>query len=279
MPKRAFKTIADTRVILQSIAKELHALGYPLSHIRQLKTKHIDALVSKWQADLNGVGTMKNKLSKLRLTAHAIGKPNIVKRENKDYGIGARPASLARNKVIDSIDISKVLDPHLKLSIRLQQLFGLRREESLKIIVGKADRGEYLVLEKSWTKGGISRRIPIINTKQRELLNEVKAFVGERRSLIPEGKSNKQQINRYIDQTRQLGFRNLHGLRYAYAQRRYRELSLQFSGKACECSFRGGKLRKNMTKAERLLDEKVRTVLSAELGHSRPSIVAIYCGK
>ena len=40
--------------------------------------------------------------------------------------------------------------------------FGLRREESLKIQPGWADRGDTLVLKDSWTKGGRSREIPML---------------------------------------------------------------------------------------------------------------------
>ena len=47
-----------------------------------------------------------------------------------------------------------------RLSLRLQAAFGLRREESIKIVPSWADRGNSLALKDSWTKGGRQREIP-----------------------------------------------------------------------------------------------------------------------
>ena len=54
------------------------------------------------------------------------------------------------------------------MSLRLQQAFGLRREEALKIQPRWADRGEHLHLKASWTKGGRERTVPI-RTRSSEL--------------------------------------------------------------------------------------------------------------
>lgn len=54
-----------------------------------------------------------------------------------------------------------VLDEHVRMSLRLQELFGLRREESIKVSPAYADRGDQLVLKASWCKGGRARELPV----------------------------------------------------------------------------------------------------------------------
>ena len=58
----------------------------------------------------------------------------------------------------------------LNLSLGLQEAFGLRREESIKLRPTWADRGEVLHLKVSWTKGGKERDIPIRTKAQYALL-------------------------------------------------------------------------------------------------------------
>lgn len=70
-------------------------------------------------------------------------------------------------------------DPYTAMSLRLQEAFGLRREESIKIQPGWADRGDVLMLKSTWTKGCKERDIPIRNETQRDLLNQAKALASE----------------------------------------------------------------------------------------------------
>ena len=65
-----------------------------------------------------------------------------------------------------------------------QQAFGLRKEESIKFIPPYADVGDKLILKSSWTKGGLSREIPIRTEAQRQVLREAHALAGKG-SLIP----------------------------------------------------------------------------------------------
>ena len=47
------------------------------------------------------------------------------------------------------------------MSLRMEAEFGFRREASIKIVPGWADRGDVLVLNDSWNKGGREIRVPI----------------------------------------------------------------------------------------------------------------------
>jgi hypothetical protein len=101
-----------------------------------------------------------------------------------------------------------------------------RREESLKIKPHMADKNHCLELLPTWCKGGRSRIIPIRTDEQRYWLEEAKQIAGKfGNSLIPEKKMYIQQRNIYDKQVLRAGLRNLHGLRHAYVQQRYKELT------------------------------------------------------
>lgn len=96
--------------------------------------------------------------------------------------------------------LDRVSAPYTAMFLRLQDAFGLRREESIKIQPGWADRGDVLTLKSTWTKGGKEREIPVRNETQRDLLNQAKALAGKG-SLIPVEMSYKDQRNRFKAQT------------------------------------------------------------------------------
>ena len=113
--------------------------------------------------------------------------------------------------------------PYVRFSLRLQQEFGLRREEAIKFNVSYADQSNYIRLKGSWTKGGKPRTLPILKESQRSLLDEIRSFT--RSSLI-------RATDRYVDQ-----------------MRRYERET-----------------------------NKVRMIISRELGHERFSITYTYLG-
>ena len=70
--------------------------------------------------------------------------------------------------------LAAVSDAYTAMSLQLQQAFGLRREESIKLRPVWADRSGVLHLKASWTKGGKERDIPIATDAQRALLHQAK---------------------------------------------------------------------------------------------------------
>lgn len=142
----------------------------------------------------------------------------------------------------------------------------------MKIEVAWADRGDKLVLKGSWTKGGRRREIPIRTEAQRELLDRAKALTGGG-SLIPAGSSYIEHLKLYENQTRAAGLEKLHGLRHAYAQERYKDMT----GRPAPAA--GGKKSSKLTEAERKLDHEARLTVSRELGHSRKAISTVYLGR
>jgi len=274
----SFATQHDRERILTMVANQLHEDGFKNLRAQGLRTKHVEHLVSRWQAEGASSGTMKNRMAALRWVAEKIGKENIVARDNAAYGIANRQfvTNESKAKELDAAKLAKVTDPYTALSLQLQEAFGLRREESIKIQPGWADRGDTLVLKASWTKGGKEREIPIRNEAQRQLLDQAKALADTssgRGSLIPADKSYKDQLNRFKAQTAFASIDRVHGLRHAYAQARYLELT------GWKAPAVGGPASRQLSPQMKDIDRQARLTISRELGHEREQITAIYLGR
>jgi integrase len=270
----SFATQHDRERLLTMVANQLHEDGFKNLRSQGIRTKHVEHLVSRWQAEGASTGTMKNRMSALRWMAEKIGKENIVARDNAAYGIADRRfvTNESKAKELDQGKLDKVSDPYTAMSLRLQEAFGLRREESIKIQPRWADRGDMLVLKSTWTKGGKEREIPILNETQRELLNQAKALA-DKGSLIPVEMSYKDQLNRFKAQTAFAGIDRVHGFRHAYAQARYAELT------GWKAPAAGGPTSKQLSPEQKAIDRQARLTISHELGHEREQITAVYLGR
>jgi len=269
----SFGTQAKRAWLLSQIADQLHALGYKGMSARSLRPKHVDALVKHWLAQGLKPGTIKNRMAAIRWWARKVDRNRSVAATNDHYGIPTRQlvATVSKARTLADTDLGKITDAHVRLSLELQAAFGLRREEAIKFRPAYADRGDRLVLKPSWTKGGKARSIPIRTEEQREVLKRVWALAGKG-SLIPADKTYIQQLRVYTRQLTNAGLSKMHGLRHAYAQSRYLELT----GWACPVA--GGPARKAMTRSQRDQDSAARLTISRELGHEREAIVSIYIG-
>ena len=150
----------------------------------------------------------------------------------------------------------------------------------MKFVLSEAWHGDSLTIKPSWTKGGVGRTLKIVNDSQRQWLNKVANLVKPKQSLIPQDRTYKQHLSHYEAQSKAIGIHKLHGLRHAYAQQRYFELTKLFDpkNKGFACPIAGGKPTKLLTASEKIIDKKAREILSRDLGHSRISVTRIYCG-
>jgi hypothetical protein len=135
-----------------------------------------------------------------------------------------------------------------------------------------ADQGDHLILKPSWTKGGKARVIPIRTGHQRGVFDRAHKLAGKG-SLIPSNRNFRQQLRIYEGHTLRAGLSKMHGLRHAYAQRRYEELTGWKSPAA------GGQPRRSLTRIQRDRDHQARLIISRELGHEREQITAVYLGR
>ena len=270
----SFSTQATRRRILDRIANQLHELGYKHMQAKSLKPKHVDALVSLWKDQGLSIGTFKNRLSALRWWARKIGKPDIIPKDNNAFDIGTRSQVAKESKAweLREVQLERISDPYVRLSLRLQAAFGLRREEAIKFRPNYAVKDDHIKLKASWTKGGRARTVPILNNEQRVLLDEVKALA-KGGALIPPSNNYKDQKIRYDGQARTAGIENPHGLRHAYAQRRYEELT------GWKAPVAGGPVSTSLSIEQRARDKGTRETVSRELGHSREEISARYLGR
>ena len=88
--------------------------------------------------------------------------------------------------------------------------------------------------------------------------------------MIPPDRSYRQHLIIWEQQTAAQGIGRTHGLRHAYAQRRYLELT----GWAAP-AVAGVRV---LTPVERLKDHEARNTISEELGHGRIAITNAYLG-
>lgn len=271
----SFATQANRKKILFLCAEELVKNGYKLKHIKGLKQKHIAYLVYQWKTKALAIGTIKNRLANLRWLCEKINRKNVIL-SNYNLEIGSRQFVTNQDKsiTIDNARLSKITDKHIQLSLQLQHHFGLRREEALKIKPFIADKNNFLELQGSWCKNGRPRTIPILTKAQQEILHKCENFIGSQHlSMIPKHRSYKQHLKIYEQQLRHAGINHAHGLRHAYAQRRYQELT------GHDCPAKGGNAAKILTLQQKEADQKARLIISAEMGHARIQIVANYVGK
>ena len=267
-------TQAQRLWLLSLIANQLHELGYRQLEADSLKPKHVEALTKFWLAEELAIATIKNRMSAMRWWALKVNRQNVIARSNDHYGIPDRvfvtDESKAQTLVAESL--VKVRDDHVRMSLELQAAFGLRREEAIKFIPSYADQGDRIVLKDTWTKGGKAREIPIRTLEQRNVLDRAHKLAG-RGSLIPAGRNYVQQLRVYEGHTARAGLSKLHGLRHAYAQQRYQELT------GWRCPAAGGPESNALTPAQKALDTEVRLTISRELGHEREGVTAIYLGR
>lgn len=272
----SFATQADRAQILHQAARTLQKAGFQNLAASSLKPRHVDVLLKSWRSVGLSTGTMKNRMAAVRWWAEKVGKQNCVPRSNDELGIDRRAyvAKVSKAQTLDASQLDRLGHDRLKVSIDLQQAFGLRREEAMKFQPGFATKGltDSIRLKSSWCKGGRAREVPITTERQREVLARAHALAGSG-SMIPPDKPYKAWLSTYKEATRVIGARKLHGLRHGYAQARFEALA-GFKAPAA-----GGPGRADLTPEQKEADYAARMQLSSELGHGREEITAVYLGR
>ena len=277
--KESKATTANRRAMFRLFAKQLEENGYNIRKMtpHDLKGRHVNKLLEQWRKDGISTATIKNRMSALRWWAKEINNEGAVK-SNVELNIERRVFVTNESKAIslENIDLSKI-DENIAQSLRLQDSFGLRREESMKFQPEFAldgqwiDNAKYIVLKPTWTKGKRGRTIPISNENQRKELRKAYALAQKNGgSMIPKEKSYKAHKSNFEAVTHSLGIGQTHGLRHGYAQTRYLELM------GFDCPAVGGS--RSLTSEEIAKDKEIRMLISEELGHSRINITSVYLG-
>ena len=265
-------TRRDRSYALAQMANALHEAGYRGLRAKSLKGKHIEALVRHWRHRHLSDATMMNRMAHVRWWADQVGKANLAG-SNAEYGIRPRShvSDGTKRRDLDEAKLARVNDAHVRMALRLQAEFGLRREEAIKFTPSYADRGDRLAVKGSTAKGGRPREVPVLTDSQRRLLDEARELAGGG-ALIPPGRNYAEHRKVYEDQTKAAGLDHMHGLRHAYALDRYEELT------GWKAPAAGGPRRRELNDAKRRIDTAARLTIASELGHSRLEIARMYVG-
>jgi hypothetical protein len=113
---------------------------------------------------------------------------------------------------------------------------------------------------------------PVRTPEQRAVLHRAHRLAGQG-SLILADRTYIQQRKRSERQTARAGFPRLHGLRHAYAQTRYQELTGWLAPAV------GGPTRTALTRLQQAQERAMRRVISRELGHERGQVTTVYLGR
>lgn len=257
---------------LLKIARDLEGeCGYKPQSPHSLKPKYPEDLVKLYIRQGVSDRTIANRLAHIRWWAKKVNKEKMLPQDNAHYGIGGSAPATDRAKALEYDKAASIECPYVQATLKLQAAFGLRREEAIKFHPSWADKGGAIQLKGTWCKGGRSREVPITHPKQRKILDDIHALVGEG-YLIPKEKNYKEQLKTYEHQTIKAGLRNNHGLRHAWAQWRYRQLT------GMRCPNDGGQPYEALNAKQKRKDRNARFQISKELGHDRPCITRTYLG-
>lgn len=270
----SFATQANRANILNQAAKVLQKAGFKNLAATSLKPKHVDTLLSKWKADGLSAGTIKNRMAAVRWWAEKVGKQNCVPRNNDVAGIERRVyvGTESKAQFLTPEALNQIGHERLRVSLELEQAFGLRREEALKFQPSFADKGDRISLKGSWCKNGRKREIPITSDYQRQVLAKAASLAGKG-SMIPPDKNYREWLSTYEKATNRAGLNNLHGLRHHYAQARFEALA------GFKCPLAGGPKSDELTPEQREADFAARMQVSVELGHGREHVTVVYLGR
>jgi integrase len=277
----SFATHDKRADVLYAGFKRLRDLSFRMDTVTSLRGKHIAALAKDWEARGLSASTLQNSLSIFRTFAEWIGKAGMVRGIEHYLGSGTTVrSSIAREdkswlgKGVDvaaKIEQVRQRDERIALQLELQLAFGLRAREAMQLRPHLADKGSYLSITHG-TKGGRDRVEPIRAPEQRALLERAKTFCSTTASSTSDPQRKLSQWkNHYYHVVRSYGItRNdgitSHGLRYQYAQKRYRELT------GVDSPVQGG------ARIDRESDHTARQIVAEELGHSREGVTTHYLG-
>jgi integrase len=285
----SFASQKDRKNALGAIGKELKS-EFKIQKIENLKQKHIQHLVLKWQDDNLSNATIKNRMAHLRWAADAMGKDNLIPAKNSDLGIEDRHIDYNNNKSWEpSQALKDSLPERLSLQVDLMREFGMRfKEAALFRPLENSSHDKIQVIY--GTKGGRDREFLITNKRQEEVLERAREYVRSHPDSVNGNLLNPlESYKKFEDSARNTyrdagivkhdkgGVGSCHGLRHKYAQDRYEEMT----GWKCPASMSPEErlsFRDSMTPEMRELEREKMLELSKELGHSRIPIVYNYIG-
>ncbi|MFH1028436.1 MAG: phage integrase N-terminal domain-containing protein [Pseudomonadota bacterium] len=210
---------------------------FAMEDIQNLKPKHVESYVQHMKDEKLDNGTMCNRMAAVRTLVNAIGKGNIVARDNKAYGIarGSRQKPIIadqrrvdgiRQVLADRANAGDRVAMMCHAAAELREAFGLRPQESL-LSSKLVETPKGIALRVEGAKGGRPRDLRIGNESQLravQIVAQVSQALGSGTArIIPPEMSLGQAYNAQRTLWRELGgtkssAANMHVSRHTTAQ-------------------------------------------------------------
>ena len=215
------ETMQDRAEILFLSFRQLREFGYKIEEPANLDTRHVKALVQRWECeDKLSASTLQKRLSVLRAFAKWIGKDGMI---GATASLVSEPANARRSYIATEdkswtakdIDIQTVIkevqafDPYVGIQLKLMWSFGMRRKEAISFKPRRNDKGEFvevgegaIIYLNEGTKGGRPRLVEMDfmpdAAQRRAVLDEAKAMVSSEDAHVGRpGKTLIQNIKRF----------------------------------------------------------------------------------
>lgn len=257
----------DIRKDMRMIAKDARNLGIGVTSNRRgdigtWTNVDVAKMACYYKAKELQDSTIINYVSSLRSFLFETKRTNItasngelgLKRviEYKDKSLKARGVDIS-----EKLKFFKEKDINVYIQLKLAEIVGLRREESIHAGFALAKgytilKGNVLELKGSWCKNTRPRNITLSDEKAEKIRELQKYAMGGKYKM---DRDLKQEKNHLSNSIKAQGF-NIHAVRHSEAQKRYSELITE--GKS---------------------DKEARKIVSNELGHGRIYVTKVYLGK
>ena len=122
------------QAMLFRFAGDVQKLGHRGTRAPGLGNRHVSRVVEHWKQRGLSDSTIMNRLSAIRWLGVKIGKPNLGHDNNRAFGLNGRSQSnISKAKQLTVSVTRQIADPYIRVSLKLQTAFGLRRSEAMKI--------------------------------------------------------------------------------------------------------------------------------------------------
>jgi len=295
-------SIATFHIRCSYLARELHRLRagelvkiehgkivpqtrFKLAKPKNLKSKHIKALVEDWLARGLSAAYIHTMLSMFRVFAVWIGKPNLIgstvdvvpdPARKRRVQVATVDKSWSRHSINIMAKLAQIAKSDLRVAMVLELMwrFGLRLKEASLLCPWLADQVVYLDICRG-TKGGRDRTHVISTDEQRDLIERAKAVVEDKNACcIPRGMSYRSWQNHvyYLLRTHGITRKTIgtssHGLRNQHLNDLYEEIA------DAPSPVRGGQ--PGDVKPE--IDRFARQQVAETAGHGRRRSSSAYLG-
>ncbi len=260
--------------ILRLLCEELGRAGYQGLTMRGLRSRHVKALVREWKRRGLSASRTAKLLGHLRWWARTVGKDGLVLGSNAAYGLSTRSAVGTGQRGTLDLEalVGRVPDERTRLSLALQWEFGLSPEESIKFAAARAVRDDCVVVPASWGSRRKGRTVPVRWVSQRALLGVVREVGGDGPLIAPGRSYAGHRADVYEPLAARFRVGRVHGLRWAYARRRFLEEV------GVKCAAAGGPDSADMDAAMRAAARRATAAIAKEMGVVHAVVREVFLG-